>query len=286
MQTAVVNIAKLKYRLRMNYFNVIRLVSGIAFAFLLSGCSKENSFEPVIPPIINPVAVTITGHIYCESVPVAGAVLTIDSLTAITDTSGYFIFANVTGDTFHLAVSHPEFSAYEFYVYKENPAVPNINLTRTHYDYFPLNTGNKWRFTYSSSGYAGSPTSGYTSWGSKGSISWEITGKKFVSPNWVYTLSEVYFDSSGVQVHDTTLSLIYDTNKKVNVSGWSRILLNNFSFERYESITSNETRMYFFTPGGDYTLKRKVGLIRYVRSYSGITMGYSYFAELLEFTGN
>ncbi|MHC1739361.1 MAG: carboxypeptidase-like regulatory domain-containing protein [Ignavibacteriaceae bacterium] len=254
----------------------------------LTGCNKDNTVEPVIPPIITPLPVTITGHIYGDSIPLEGAVLTMDSLMTITDTSGYYVFADVTGDTFHIAVSHPEFGAYEQDVYRENPNVQDINLTRTHYDYFPLNTGNKWRFSYTSGGYAGSPTSGYTSWSEGGTIRWEIKTKKFVAPNWEYTVSESYYDSSGVIVHDTTFSLVYSTNKNVTVNGWSRILRGGSSFRRYEPISSGETIMYFFIAGGngDYTLKRKTGLIRFSLSYGGITMGYSSFAELLEFTGH
>lgn len=252
----------------------------------LIGCNKDNTVEPVIPPIITPLPVTITGHIYGDSIPLEGAVLTLDSLTTVTDASGYYVFANVKGDTFHISVSHPEFAAYELDVYRENPTVQDINLIRTHYDYFPLNIGNKWRFSYTSGGYAGSPTSGYTSWSSKGSIHWEITAKEIVSSNQEYSLSEKYFDSSGVLVQDTTLKLIYDSNKNVTVNGWSRILKGGPSFRRYEPISSGETIMYFFNAGGngDYTLKKKTGLIRFSLSYSGITMGYSSFAELLEFT--
>lgn len=251
---------------------------------LVNGCNTDNSVEP----ILNPKSVSIKGYIYCDSVPVADAVLKMDTLITTTDSLGYYVFYNVTGDTFHIAVNHPEFDAFEFEVLRENPSVQDINLTRTHYDYFPLRIGNKWKFSYTSGGYAGSPTSGYTSWSSTGSIYWEITAKEIVSTNQEYSLSEKYYDSSGVLVQDTTLKLIYDTNKNVTVNGWSRILRNNPSFRRYEPISSDETIMYFFIAGGngDYTLKRKTGLIRFSLSYSGITMGYSSYAELLEFTGH
>lgn len=256
----------------------------ILTVLMISSCGENNLTNPVI---VKPDKTDITGHVFSGGIPVEEAVLTLDTLTTVTDSTSFYVFSNVTGDSFTIKVRHPEFSDFECCIPKSNPTVWDIELTRTHYDYFPLKIGNKWRFSFTSSGYAGSPTSGYSSWSSKGKIYWEITAKKKVGKDNIFSVMEKYSDSTGTVIQDTTFSLVLDSQNKIGYNGWSRILKGGLPFNRYELISANETKMYFHTSGGsgDYTLKRKTGLTRASLSYGGITMGYSYLTELEEFTG-
>ena len=73
----------------------------ILTVLMISSCGENNLTNPVI---VKPDKTDITGHVFSGGIPVEEAVLTLDTLTTVTDSTGFYVFSNVTGDSFTIKV--------------------------------------------------------------------------------------------------------------------------------------------------------------------------------------
>jgi hypothetical protein len=126
----------------LNFF-----VSVILFCF---GC-QENSSEP--ESIILEESIKVTGQIISNN-----STSSLDSIKIMlvgeitysdtTDNQGFFEFLIEGQDTFHLIVNSEGFKQFDSVFVIISDTSITIDLQPILYDYFPLNIGNSWEFTY------------------------------------------------------------------------------------------------------------------------------------------
>lgn len=126
---------------------LILIISVILFCL---GC-QENSSEPVNPKFENKIRVT--GQIFSNaptSLLDTVKVMLIGEITYsdTTDNQGFFEFLIEKQGTFHLIINSESFIQFDSVLVISSDTSVSVNLIPILYDYFPLNIGNSWEFTY------------------------------------------------------------------------------------------------------------------------------------------
>lgn len=249
---------------------LIYLASILSSLILLIACSSDDNIN--VPDLLGDVQ----GHISSSEGPIRDAYIKLNDQTTFSDNNGYFEFKNCLKQESAIRIEHPEFEEYIDTVTVTGAIVLNINLNRTHYDYFPLKVGNEWQYHWVSSGYA-SPN---VSWYNPGKIDWEVVEKSGNYPFWIYRVKETYYDSTSSTTEENYFEIKALDNDSILFIGTNKLLWG--SIRRYFPTNYSDT-VYVFSPPYTRIYKRNTGLIHYSGNYGGITYGWSKSAKLIDY---
>lgn len=233
--------------------------------FLLSSCSEEVSSSGITD---------YEGFVYSDEGAISGATVKLNSDSTMTDKQGRFFFRNVRKSEFMISVSHPEFYSLTMRITdrKQN----NFSLVRKCYDYFPLKTGNKWKYHYVRSGYIERDGFDYP-----GLVEWEVISESRTDSGMNYKIKETHYDSLSSVTTISYFGYRMFTSDSLIVEGTSKIWVSyvsssGYRVRRYWPIETNEV-----AEPGTYKLKRNTGMTYFRHGYARIHQGMSVYAGLI-----
>lgn len=242
------------------------LVTLILFCF---GC-QENSTEPDNKNQEDSIKVTgqivsneSTSSLDSVKIMLVGESTFIDT----TDSQGFFEFLIEEQGTFHLIINSEDFKDIDSVIFIKSDTSITINLQSILYDYFPLNIGNRWSYTYELRDICGGDNI-YID----GTENWEIIEIDEASTDSIFykckrNLEGIKIDFRGPDTPDTSVVnlsdeffLVEDVKHNIHINHPSfksgiflkRYYVNNFPVEiKYES-----TDGFVFI----YRYKKQIGL--------------------------
>ncbi len=147
-------------------------------------------------------------------------------------------------------------------------------------DFFPLNIGREFTFTFVESFYAGSVMGGYSFGKSSGRLYWKVISKEDSSNDEVslykYTISQVYYDSASSQLVKHNNFFICEDKYSSQLTIGNNLTTFSFSFpkdfKRFYTKDSISTIIFGnFVEG--VTIKKDSGIVNYGYYNAGITLG-------------
>ena len=140
----------------------------LPFIILFFYCKSDK----IIPQLND---YTVEGYIYdsYNSMPIDSATISIGSLNAMTDSSGYFLIENVPEGSNQLRIDHIYYYIIDTLISVYGNLIINKELLPYMNDYFPLNVGTRWTFDFK--GYEDNGT-GEVSDQATGTMTWMVEG--------------------------------------------------------------------------------------------------------------
>jgi hypothetical protein len=108
------------------------------------------------PPIENPVFLyKVEGFITHEGLPIQSLKITLDTLSCLTDSTGYFLFDSLKSGQSRIIIVHPQFIIVDTLFNIDRDLTFSFDLWNKSESFLPLKTGNKWYYNPKpdSSGY-------------------------------------------------------------------------------------------------------------------------------------
>ena len=227
----------------------------------------------------------ISGRVFyvnADSLNIENAQVIIGNRICLTDKNGHFEIDSILKGINKIKIFHPNFNILEEEIDITQDTTKNFQLTIKIKDYFPLNIGNEWEYTYSyEMGNVLSPPFLNKATGTK---KWKIINKIFENDLTKYQVEDIFngtiingyansWDEDSLKL-DTTYAFL-DTNyftiaedslsnlktEGTNLNPWH-------SLPRYYSSFEQDTLDIFF---GRIKYAKDIGIIRYYENTAAIT---------------
>ena len=255
---------------KSKHMEKIILLSFLVFVILFSFGCQENSSEPDNQNCEN--RFLITGQIVASDssslldsieVKLVGEIIHTDT----TDNKGFFEFSIEEQGTFHLIIDSKYFKNLDSVLFIKSDTSITVSLQSILYDYFPLNIGNRWSYTYELRDIC-SGDNVYID----GNENWEIIDIDEASTDSIFykcqrNLNGIKIDARGPDTPDTSIVNISDEFIIVE-DGEHNIHINHPSFKsgillkRYYTKNFPDEILYESTDGFVfiYRYKKQIGL--------------------------